>query len=359
MRPRASAPSIPHSPVRVLLDARMHRPFVTGIGRYIENLGLALSHRADVQVTFAVRPGSSGEKFALEHHINVFHVGRQRLPLLLGRTDFDVFHVTYPIIAPVIGIPLVVTVLDLIYDDPRWARLPKRAAFRVLSGVLLRSCRAVVAISQATADELVRRRNPTCSIAVAPIGVERVTSPTTRSVTDREFLYVGSLRPHKGVSVLLKAISEAPDARLIILSSESTARWPELSKCLSPSAKARVTFQPFADDVTREALIARAAAVVVPSYVEGFGLSVIEALAAGTPVICSDIPVFREVADTHATFFPLGDHVALARQLEAASIIPDGDAIIRGQSHAARYTWERCASLTAGVYRTALDLPLV
>ncbi|MDP9182661.1 MAG: glycosyltransferase family 4 protein [Actinomycetota bacterium] len=341
--------------MRVLLDARIHRPFKTGIGRYIESLGLALARREDVDLTLAVTRGSSGEKLAHDHGIDVFYAGHSRRPLMLGRTDFDLFHATYPIIAPVIGVPVVVTVLDLIYDDPRWAGPAKRAAFRALTATLLRSCRAALAISQATADDLVRRRKPRCLVRVTPMGVETLNVVPVSNRLSREFLYVGSLRPHKGIAVLLKAMCEAPNARLTVLSSESTEQWPRISKELSASARARVSFQPFADDATRQDLLAKVAAVVVPSHVEGFGLPVIEALAAGTPVICSDIPVFREVADTHATFFPVGDHEALARALETAPVLRNTDAAARGQRHATKFTWDRCAALTSAAYRTALS----
>jgi len=93
------------------------------------------------------------------------------------------------------------------------------------------------------------------------------------------------------------------------------------------------------------ALYSAARATVVPTEAEGFGMPVVEALACGCPVVCSDIPVLREVADGVVRFFELGSQDSLADAVQAVA----GDATLReelsrrGREHAMQYTWQAAA----------------
>jgi alpha-1,3-rhamnosyl/mannosyltransferase len=104
------------------------------------------------------------------------------------------------------------------------------------------------------------------------------------------------------------------------------------------------------------ALYAGADLFVFPSRHEGFGIPVLEAMVQGTAVVCSDIPVLREVGGDAAQFVPLDDIDALADTIDA--LLRDGrarDALVaRGLAHAQGYSWERCADATIAVYREAL-----
>lgn len=101
------------------------------------------------------------------------------------------------------------------------------------------------------------------------------------------------------------------------------------------------------------ALMAEAAFTIVPSRCEGFGLPVLEAQRYGTPVLCSDIPVFHEVAGDAAVFFPLDRADVLA---ECAGAMQEDDELRkrlcdRGHSNSARFLWDNCADLTLDVFR--------
>ena len=98
-------------------------------------------------------------------------------------------------------------------------------------------------------------------------------------------------------------------------------------------------------------LYARAQAFVYPSTFEGFGMPVLEAMAAGIPVACSDIPPLREVAGDAALFFDPLDETALAAALDR--IMADDELRKRlaagGPDHARPFTWQRTAEKTLAV----------
>jgi glycosyltransferase involved in cell wall biosynthesis len=103
------------------------------------------------------------------------------------------------------------------------------------------------------------------------------------------------------------------------------------------------------------AVTAGATALVLPSVDEGFGMPAIEALAAGSPVIVSDIPVLREVTGGLAAGFPVGDSAALAAAM-LRSWRKQVPSVSERQAQARRYSWKECADNTATAYHRAAEL---
>ena len=99
------------------------------------------------------------------------------------------------------------------------------------------------------------------------------------------------------------------------------------------------------------ALFQSAEALVFPSTFEGFGMPVLEAMAAGVPVACSDIPPLREVAGDAALFFDPYSPERIADGIRRVLDEPDlrGSMIARGKERAARSTWRRAAERTLAV----------
>lgn len=104
-------------------------------------------------------------------------------------------------------------------------------------------------------------------------------------------------------------------------------------------------------------MYAAATVKVFPSKLEGYGLPLIEAMAAGTPVVAADIPVFREVGEDAACFFPPDDAVELARLLKMAvecTAFRD-EYRGRGQELASRRTWVAYADSLLDALQTAIE----
>lgn len=138
------------------------------------------------------------------------------------------------------------------------------------------------------------------------------------SVKEPYILYVGNIKPHKNLKTLIKAfalIMKVEDANLVIVGRIKGLRTPDtellrLIEHLKSGDRVRILEEVPIEDLP--ALYTHAIFLVFPSLYEGFGLPPLEAIACGTPVILSDIPVLREIYGNDAIYFPPGDHRKLA-----------------------------------------------
>jgi alpha-1,3-rhamnosyl/mannosyltransferase len=171
-------------------------------------------------------------------------------------------------------------------------------------------------------------------------------------------LSMGNTKPHKDLPTLLRAFARVapawPDLRLLLVGADVAGFVASVLDGDEAAGRVRFTGR-VGDDVLR-ALYRHAAVFVFPSRYEGFGLPPLEAMAFGTPVVCSDAASLPEVVGDAALLFPAGDIGALS---DALSLVL-GDASVRerlshaGPKRAARFTWERTAAGTVAVYREAL-----
>jgi glycosyltransferase involved in cell wall biosynthesis len=168
-------------------------------------------------------------------------------------------------------------------------------------------------------------------------------------------LAVGTLEPRKGLDVLLAGyaalLAEEPDAPALVL--VGPAGWgPALDGTRLPAGRLLLPGY-LADDELRR-VVAGARLLAFPSRYEGFGLPPLEAMAAGVPVVASDLPAVREVTGGLVTLVPPGDADALAGALLTELRTPTGpDRRAAARQRALAHTWARCAELTAAAYRLA------
>ena len=257
---------------------------------------------------------------------------------------------------------LVLTLHDLIYyrnrtPPPEFAA-PIRLLWRLYhlawwpQRMLLNRADAVVTVSETTAALIARapaHRPP------GDRGPERGRAGTgARAPAPRTgaLVYMGSFMPYKNVATLVRAMASLPDHELHLMSRISVDERARLS-ALAPGA--RLVFHDGATDEVYRDVLRGATALVSASRDEGFGIPLVEAMQLGTPVVVSDIPVFREVAGDAAAFVDPDDvagFVAAVRELDDPDRWADRSAAARAR--AAGYTWDASARiLLALLERTA------
>ncbi|MEX5270331.1 glycosyltransferase [Kocuria sabuli] len=261
---------------------------------------------------------------------------------------------------------LILTLHDLIYYDhptpPGDLPPAVRAGWRLYhrawwpQRLLLDRADAVVTVSRTTRELVAAHRLTRRPVHVVP------NAPQPGSVLEpaealerlprrrRVLLYMGSFLPYKNVETLVRAAGRLPAHELHLLSRISPARRAEL-EALVP-AGAHVVFHDGVDEAEYTALLGRAAALLTASRAEGYGLPVVEALAAGTPVVCSDLPIFREVAGQAAAYAAPDDDAGFAAAVRALEDPARARAqVLAGLDRARAWSWADSARELLGVAR--------
>lgn len=248
---------------------------------------------------------------------------------------------------------LVLTLHDLIYyqnrTPPSFLPLPVRVLWRLYhlgywpQRLLLNRADVVATISDTTASLMVRHRltrRPVRVVGNAPQASPVLRTPS--SEPEKSLLYMGSFMPYKNVETVIAGMAGLPDYTLHLLSRVSAARRAELEQLIPDGAA--VVFHDGVSDDEYNALLAGTTALVTLSRAEGYGLPVIEAMAAGTPVVAADTPIFREVGGSAALFVDPDDPAAFTAAIRELGTPDRWDrASAEGRARAATYSWERSA----------------
>jgi glycosyltransferase involved in cell wall biosynthesis len=293
------------------------------------------------------------------------------LPLMTARAGVDLVH-SLASTAPLWGrAKRVTTIHDLIY-----ARFPEAHSglrdkgMRVLVPQGARRSTRLIADSQSTAEDMTTLLGlPAERIDVVPLGLGTVkqAAPTSESDVRSRFelgprkvlLSLSAKRPHKNLLALIAALAQiAPEQRpVLVLPGYPTPHEHELRERTQALGLDRdVRFPGWISAEELEGLWAMAAAFVYPSLYEGFGLPVLEAMARGVPVACSNASSLPEVAGDAALLFDPRQQgeiaTAIMRLLDDPQL--SGDLRARGLRRAQEFSWDRTAQLTLDSYQRAL-----
>ncbi len=221
-----------------------------------------------------------------------------------------------------------------------------------------RAGRLVIADSNATREDLVRfYRVPADKIRVAYPGVRPGLGPVRDAAAVRDtlcrygieppyVLYVGTLQPRKNLTRLIEAFAQVPPPHQLVLAGRKGWMYDAiLRRAEELGIGDRVRFTGYVPDEDLPALLSGAALFAFPSLYEGFGLPVLEAMACGAPVVCSNTSSLPEVAGEAAVLVPPTDTEALAAAMNR--VLADdalrAELIRRGQERVKLFTWRRCA----------------
>lgn len=341
-----------HEP-RLLIDISAAVNQRAGIGRYAREITrqlLPMMGAMPTRIWYAADPGPFDSDLLSEAPWTTVPVATSLLPRRL--VDRTVIRHRIPIgrmlrtghasavyspdftAPPVGGAAVHITVHDLAWFHPEAATPPSLSRF--LEPVVQRTVHratTVFTVSDAIRSEVIERyRVDPGMVVVAPNAAaahffahfDRGTASEPSIATFGTFvLFVGTIEPRKNLVMLFEAVRYLPDEIRLILVGRRGYRADEiLDRVRRLGLESRVIELGFVDDARLRALMATSLAVVYPSRYEGFGLPVIEALATGSPVACSNLPVFEEVAGSQARYFDPRDPVAIAAAIEAA--ISDG-----------------------------------
>jgi glycosyltransferase involved in cell wall biosynthesis len=262
------------------------------------------------------------------------------LPRLLRRLRPELSHFQHALPLGLRG-PSIVTIHDLHFErDPSVMGLVDRVTFKTVVPRAVRRADRVLAVSERTKRDLVELYDvEPDKVTVTPHGVDAAFSPGD-GTHDGFLLFVGAVQARKDPLAALAA-ANAVGLPLVVAG-------PEKEPALARELRARgADVRGWVEKPELAELYRRAAAVVLPSRYEGFGVPVLEAMASGTPVVLSDDAALREVAGDAGVYGALADGVrtALAERERLASA---------GLERAKRFTWEESARRTADVYREVL-----
>lgn len=300
--------------MKIVIDARFTRTdHHDGISRYGASLIAATAKVADVSMLI-----SDTRQLALLPDVPYTLINSPLSPL-----ELFVARRINPLAADVVVCPmqtmgswgrkygLVLTLHDLIYYEhpapPGFLPAPVRVLWRLYhkafwpQRVLLNRADTVATISRTTEALMAKYRltkRPVRIISNAPQPAQEPRDPAARA--DHSLVYMGSFMPYKNVETMVAGMLELPDFTLHLLSRITDERRAELEIMVPPGAT--VVFHNGVTDDEYAVLLKRATALVSLSRAEGYGLPLVEAMALGTPVIASDIPIFREVGGDAATY---------------------------------------------------------
>ncbi|MBI2416090.1 MAG: glycosyltransferase family 4 protein [Candidatus Kerfeldbacteria bacterium] len=288
----------------------------------------------------------------------------------LNQAQLDVFH------APANSIPLqyhkptVVTVHDLaIYQHPEWFPPKQNFSINVLVPKSVQRANAVIAVSQSTAQDIRRQfKVPANHIRViyegyaAPqlptkLGAYRVLRPW--HLQEHYLLYIGTLEPRKNIAGLITAFDSLAKAKpkryhdvQLVIAGAKGYQFHKNYEAIQAVKSGHIRYVGYVTGLQKAALLRCATAFVFPSFYEGFGLPVVEAMSYGVPVITSNVASLPEVVGKAGVLVNPQSTRAVQQAIDRVV----GSAALRqrlgraGRQRVKQFSWTKCAQETLQVY---------
>ena len=359
--------------MRVGIDIRKYYDY--GIGTYIQNLAHTFEERSDLscvyfipdeyrsRITTSLRGefvSENSSKYSLKELISVSENANAQ--------QLDLFHAPHYTLPINLKMPSIVTIHDIIHLRlKQYFSLPKRAYAYWMIRHACKASSAVIVDSEFGKKELMQVFNiREEKIRVVPLGVNQLYFEKTNEeekerirkkyeITKPYILYTGSVKPHKNIPTLLRAFKK------ILIHNDMQLVFTGENLLLNPSLVAIVQdlqLKKSVIDLGRigieelKTVYQSASVVVLPSFYEGFGFSMLEGMASRVPVIGARATSITEVVGDAGLLFDPSDENELAKQLESlfSNSMLRSELINKGVERAKKYTWKNCAEKTLKIY---------
>lgn len=382
--PSERFPEVIGRPLSILVDGRVMQDRYHGIGRYAFELLREMS-RLEVELVIVYNPDSG--RLDLEELISRPNVkaAASNVPVVSFRSQWELlrairkfrpdavfmpYHLSTPLMHG--SVPVVSVIQDCIFE--RKAFEQGRSSFSLAYGAATRlaihSASALLTPSQASRYDICRFYGlEVPAEAIVPYGVgaqffRAPDRPRSRNalIPDHYILHVGARRPHKNQRVLVEALSRLrpghPDLELVLVGQLDPRVHDEVDELIETlDLSERVRQYTDADDELLQDLYAHATIFAFPSLIEGFGLPILEAMAAGLPVVASDAQAVQEVAGTGALIVPARETESWVEALDKVLSDPHFAEDLRERARvvAAGHTWAHSAELTLAALASAVE----
>jgi len=284
----------------------------------------------------------------------------------------ELFHATEHLLPPLRGVPTVLTVHDMIFK--LFPEHQKRLNYWYLNSTMPLYCRradAIITVSECSKHDIVKHYGlDPAKITVIHEAASSECVPASQAAVDairrryglpeRFLIHVSTIEPRKNLMRLAEALQRLRDEGLIIPLVMTGAKgwlYDDLFRRLDEldiREDVHLTGYVPAEDLA--VLVSAATVATMPSVYEGFGLPVLEAMACGTPVVCSNASSLPEVGGDAARYFDPYDVAAMAEAIRVVWTDADLRAEMReqGLEQAARFSWKRAAQETLSLYERIL-----
>jgi alpha-1,3-rhamnosyl/mannosyltransferase len=359
--------------MRIGIDIRKYQDY--GIGTYIQNLVNAFQSQPDLDCIYYASDDFRSDGLDLQKgKIVTDSSPKYSLQELISlskkaNSDFlDLYHAPHYTLPVNLKMPGIVTIHDIIHLRlKKYFSFPKRSYAYFMVRHACSASSAIIVDSEHGKNELLDVfRIDQKKIHVIPLGVDqsyftkvteedKITFRQKHSITKPYILYTGSLKPHKNVPVLLRAFKEIVrehDIQLVF-TGERVQDNPSLIKFIGENRLTEAVKDLGRIDRAQLRIAYQTASVVVlPSFYEGFGFSMLEAMASGVPAIGARAASIPEVVGDAGVLFDPNDEHELAQHV--VRVLTDKDyssnLIKNGNERAQQFSWSRCAEKTLQVY---------
>jgi len=248
---------------------------------------------------------------------------------------------------------------------PGWHVWQSRFMHRWIFPRIVARADHLITVSETTKNDVARVLHPAVPMSPIPLAAKKLPAPKKRLLDAPYILCVSTLEPRKNLDMLLTAFTalrkNGSSLNLVLVGKVGWHAKELLAKIQQSPVRAYIHLPGFTSDEELSSWYAHARLAVYPSLYEGFGLPLLEAMGAGVPLICSDIPSTREVAGDAVLYVSPKDPRELAHAIDM--LLTDSDLAARlqqkAQARAAQFSWEETARQTWAVYEQVASMASV